>query len=704
MRTATAESPAGGAARKGAVWALYLAVLAPLVFSSRTIYPYVLPRAFYFRALVAGAAAVALYLLATRRRSGPGLRGAARDPFLLALGAFVVVQVLAGLVGAAPGRSLFGDMERMGGALAWAHSLAFYVALRALATRSEIVTFLRIAMVATALVGSIALLQIHGLPVGVLPGTGEGRAIGTLGNAGYLGVYALFGLALAGLIWHRAAGPAWRLVAGAAVVVNAATLWFTFTRAALLGAGAGLLVGLVAFGVMGSGARRRWSLAAAGGLVLVAALAGSGLWSRALGPTGELARLTDVSLGTYGLRTRVSVWRGAVRQLGETPLTGLGPENFRVAFDRQFDPRHYGIDPAETHYTKAHNAVLEALVAGGVPGGLAYLALWIALLYALVAARREGRLSPLETALLGGVFSAYFVYLLFWFHDRNSTPLLLALAAFVAHRRAGGPLVEPGGSPSVTGRGARVAIAAGLGLVVVADVAHHGRVLAAGHQLLAAAERGTLAERVARYERALALRPPGAEEAVTEYVGFLNRLPGAADQIARDPGGASLVRDALGSGRRALAEQIHRDPRNPRLRREAGRLYVTSYQLERRRPLLDSAAIRLREAIELGPGRLRNRHMLGEVHLMRNRPREAVRVLEEGLREWDGFGETHYFLAKALLVAGAHEEGATALVRAYGLGYRPPSPAVAQGLYRELSARGADEAAARLRRVVEGDG
>lgn len=716
------EQP-GGAIRKMAVWALYATALTPIVFSSGTIYPYVVPRSVFFRTWTAIAAVIAIYLLVIRRSgavsgvsgertpdAGADVSGVSagrhrpllRDPVLLVLGAFVAIQLVAALAGEAPTRSLFGDMERMGGVLAWVHFLAFYFALRTLPTGRETMTFFRIVMVVTVVVTGIAILQSLGVTIGILPGTAGRRAIGTLGNAGYLGIYGVLGIGVAGLVWRRSAGF-WRVAAQVAVAVNAWALALTYTRAALAGLGAGLLVGLVAYGAMAGWRRRRLAIAAVAGVALVLGIGAWAVWGRTTGARGGGAAdgggrgaiASGVALLEHGLGNRFSAWRAGARALADDPLTGLGGENFRLAFDWHFDPERYG---PLMHYTRAHNDLVESLVAAGIPGGLAWLALWGAAFYVLFRARREGKLGAADATLVGGALAAYLVYLLFWFHEENSLPIALALAAFGGLQRDG-PYLDRRGiarrAPVV-----RVTAAFLLTLVVGADIAHHGRLIAAGSHLAGARRAPALEARISRYQRALELRPPGAEEVVTELVRFATVLPGAVGERLRDPGVRARVAQVQDTARRALSDLIEGDPRNPRLYREAGRLDVIRYQLSRNPAHLASSVVSLDSAIALAPGRIRYRHMLSEVYLLAERPDSAVRVLEEGLAGYAELGETHYFLAKALLIAGEHERAAESLVRAYEMGYRRGSTqAVRVAIIRALRERGKNDVADHVRDV-----
>jgi len=683
-----------GLLRRVGVWSLYATTLTPLVFSSGTIYPYVLPRAVYFRVLVAVAAAVALYLVVAR----PGGSGRAearvvRDPVLAALGVLVTVQLVGAIAGASPARSLFGDMERMGGVLAWLHYLAFYLALRTLATERQFLSLFRILTGVVLCVGAIAILQSFGVRIGILPGTVQDRVVGTLGNSGYLAAYEMLGVGVAGLVALRSSGTVWRAGAGLSAVAAAVVVLLTLTRAGVAGLAFGAFVALVAYGAMTRSRRRAIALVTA---ALVVVLAGVGGWSlserRGDGPARDPGA-ADASFLERGLGYRLSAWRAGLDAVEDAPLTGLGLENFRLAFDWHFDPERL---PPHMHYTRAHNDLVESLVTGGIPGGLAWIALWAAVFYALVAATREARLGAAEAALLGGAFAAYLVYLLVWFQEQNTFPVFLALAAFVGTRRLGPriPLRDaetPDRPPTV-----RAIVAVVLCGLVLADIAHHGRLLMAGGGLVRAAATRDLAARVDANERALEARPPGAEEVVTEFVRFATALPGSVGRALGDRGTRAAVERVLDRARDALGAQLEKDQLNPRLHRDAARLFVIRYQVGRETVELDSALAHFEQAIELAPGRLRYRHMASEALLMAGRPDAAVTVLEEGLARYDGLGETHYYLAKALLVRSSYLEAAEALTRTYQLGYINPSGAVHDVLARELRERGERAAVTRL--------
>lgn len=183
---------------------------------------------------------------------------------------------------------------------------------------------------------------------------------------------------------------------GAAVAAAAYALALgAQVSAIVLSASRGPLLGLVAgCGVVGAvwlvrqRARRvrlaTLAAAAAAAAVAVAAVA------FATGPSERLSALTESGGGSG--RIRVLVWKGSLELLAERPvakpggdplnplrpLLGYGPETFRDVYAHVYQPELGRLDP-ETPFAvpdRAHNALLDSLVAGGVLGLLAYLAVF----------------------------------------------------------------------------------------------------------------------------------------------------------------------------------------------------------------------------------------------------------------------------------------------------------------------------------------
>ena len=190
------------------------------------------------------------------------------------------------------------------------------------------------------------------------------------------------------------------------------TLWGALTAVATLtmlvltqsrGGWLGMAVGL---GVMGwLAVAPRWRTWVAGGGLAAAVGAGWLLWSRS-----SLLETTGVdNLGT--LNGRLEIWSRALYGIQDFPFTGMGMNNFRVIVHLLYPL--FNISP-DVDIAHAHNHLLQSALDLGLPGAIAYIALWLGaawLVWRLVQGTRGG-----ERALaigLGGMLAASFAYGLF---------------------------------------------------------------------------------------------------------------------------------------------------------------------------------------------------------------------------------------------------------------------------------------------------
>jgi len=208
------------------------------------------------------------------------------------------------------------------------------------------------------------------------------------------------------------------------LLVLTGTLVLTQSRGGLLGYGAGLLLmaGLAALRRFG-----RWRLAAALLLALVAvavivqtqgaSVLTSALFAQVGLPTGEGAALAD---GINTLNGRMEIWSRGIYGVQDFPFTGMGMNNFRRVVHILYPL--FLISP-ETDIAHAHNHLLQAALDLGIPGLIAYLALWLGSavmlwrVWQMVARSPEAAEEP-PTAVwyralvigLAGSLTAHFVY------------------------------------------------------------------------------------------------------------------------------------------------------------------------------------------------------------------------------------------------------------------------------------------------------
>lgn len=663
----------GAACASAARWALYASVLAPLVYATGFVYPFLVPAALWFRLTVALAAVLAsAAVLAGALRMRPS-----RDAVAGALVLFVAASAVSALAGPAPEHSFFGGFQRMGGVVAWGHYAAWYLLLRTLLDREGWRRLLGTLAACAAAAAALGALQAWGGAAGAHPLLGMERVQATMGNPGYLSVFLLFGLVACGLLARRTDSRTVRAMLAAAAGLQAAVLLLSTIRTTLIALVAAVLAGGVVLG-LGRGASRRarkWGGALAG----IALLAAAGLWAArgtaALRSLPTLEELTGTSVEGKSLQTRFAAWEAALDGFAGAPLLGVGPENYRLAFDRHFPPRLYEVRAGTPPYfTEAHDEYLEAAAETGLVGTLALLLLWAALARRGWRAARGG-LDPPDAALVAGCFTAWAVFLLAWFRTPTTFPAFLALAAFAGAALEG---EEPWGRPTVPGRegaggtpGTAGRAGAAAALVLFAAAGLHTLALARPARGLArAAQARSVAERVERHEAAVDARVPGAEEAATEYAGFLAGLELDAVAGATGADRRALARGFRGAAR-ALEEQIDRDPANARHRALAADLALSRFRLDGDSAHLERAVRAARAAVERSPPRLRYRRMLSDLLMTSGRPEEAMAALEGARGLLGGVGELHYAAAKIDAAEGRIGPAARGLERADSLGYEP---------------------------------
>ncbi len=364
-------------------WAVYIPLFVipflPLYVANDLFFPFITGKGFAFRILIEIAFAGWIVLALADRAYRP------RFSWVLVLyGAFVLWMLIADLLGVNPHKALWSNLERMEGWVTLIHVFLFFLVSGSVFTADKLwrkwwLTFLA----GAALVLAYCFIQLAG---GAPIHQGGARVDGTFGNAAYLAAYLLFVTAIA--VWQglEAKGALrWSLLALGALA--AVVTFFTATRGAVLGLlGAGVVAAFL-WAIESGGRARKF---AAGALIAIVVVAGSLYLLRGTSfvqhdPT--LARVT--SIGPSDLSVRFTLWHMAFEGVAERPITGWGQEGFNYIFNKFYEPSLYAQEP---WFDRAHNAFIDWLVAGGIPGFLLFLSAFGMAIYALYrggASRQE---------------------------------------------------------------------------------------------------------------------------------------------------------------------------------------------------------------------------------------------------------------------------------------------------------------------------
>ncbi|MBC8465153.1 MAG: O-antigen ligase family protein [Parcubacteria group bacterium] len=404
---------------KGIVLAgVFLIPLVVFVFSSYTFFPYVVGKNFAFRIIVEVMffAWIALAILSPIYRQK-------KSAILYAILGFTGVMGLATLFSFDPLRSFWSIFERMEGYVTILHLAGYFLALSSVMKTEKTWTWLmRVMLGVSVVVGLGGLLEL-----------GEAnRVAGILGNAAYLGSYAMLhaGLALFLLVRPKIVRIE-RYVYGAIAFFNLWVMYYTATRGAMVGFIVGTItVALLYVFFTRAKEEKKFRIISGGVIALLIILGGiffSARESSFVTENRTLRRFASISLEDKTTRSRLLVWGLALEGWKERPILGWGQENFDYVFLKYYDARLYDQEP---FFDRAHNIFLDWLIAGGILGLLGYLSLYVALLYLVW----KGRMSVAEKSVLSGVVLGYAAQNFFVFDTITSYIVFFTILGYVHAR------------------------------------------------------------------------------------------------------------------------------------------------------------------------------------------------------------------------------------------------------------------------------
>jgi O-antigen ligase len=169
-------------------------------------------------------------------------------------------------------------------------------------------------------------------------------------------------------------------------VIAAVEMLFLYSRIAWVAAAA---IGAAAIAVNN---RHRMRVAAAAVALTVAgvatALTNETVRTLALNSVGLQQSARAPVAGMASPSMRAEIWERTLTMIGDFPLAGVGPGNFRAVFETTYNPE---VNDDLRRGVHAHNLWLQQTAEMGVPGGIAFVALWIAGLWTAWRAVRHHR-------------------------------------------------------------------------------------------------------------------------------------------------------------------------------------------------------------------------------------------------------------------------------------------------------------------------
>ena len=424
---------------------LYLILLTPLLVFSKFLFPFITSKTMYFRLLLEIALLLYGWLILLDKRYRPQMNIIS---WLVVI--FGGIVLITGIFGVNFYKTFWGTIERGEGFLTLVHVIVYFLLLTWLfKEKKEWLNYLSGAVVVGGLVAGYGVLQkfnVQKFLFWEIINPGAGRLAATIGNAAFLGAFALQMFYFSMLLFFERRNLFAKLFFAFSALLQLFIIYNTQTRGAVLAwiIGAGLLSLLFIFNKETKEKNKlRWS--AIGILVVIIIISVSVWFNRNatwVQNQSTLRRLVGISATDVTTQSRLLAWDTSWKGWKDRFFVGYGWENYNVAFNKYFHPEIFVDQGSQLWFDRAHNTIFDVAVATGVFGLLTYLMLFFFALKKLWQLREQ---EFYLTRVLGVALVAHFVQNIFVF-DVLSTFLMLfimlALAVFITEKQGEKSLLQ----------------------------------------------------------------------------------------------------------------------------------------------------------------------------------------------------------------------------------------------------------------------
>lgn len=606
------------------------------------LFPYITGKAFLFRTLVEllFIGWIALILASTRIYFNI-------SKISIALFCFILVMGFATLFAENSYRSFWSGYERMDGFITLIHLALYYILLVTVINTREIWTkFWLLFLFCSALMAGYNIYEIvNSLNIsGVV-----GRNGAFFGNPTYLSAFILFLFFVNIYLFMEKKINHW--IFGFLCLLHLLVIYFTGTRGAVLGlvGGLGFVALIYAFG------GKRHSLVLSNlsrvflfSLILLTALFLFSKNTSFVQNNTTLSRFANITLSNVEKQdSRLIVWPMAYEGFKEKPVLGWGQENFIYLFDKYYSPQLFD---REQFFDKAHNVLLDWMVAGGVLGVLSYLSIFLVAFYVLW---KETQVTFLAKSILSGLMIAYLMQNLFVFDNLMGYILFITLLAYLNFISSTGKRADVNNAGILIPNNVKIVLSLlSVFLVVLALYYANYKPLKAGQKLAQAIEvigkEGRHSEYIKKIEEALSLKTFGSNEVI------LN-LANAAPLFLQSDVSESLQRSYFNLTDREFERHLKKDSGDVRSRIVYG-LFLTRFEQE------DRALDQYLKALELSPKRQSIWLTIGAIYLDLERFDDAVQFFKNAYELEPRFNSTRIWYAISLVYTNQKESALNILV------------------------------------------
>jgi O-antigen ligase len=297
---------------------------------------------------------------------------------LLLLAYLVILTIASAFSGNDFYHSFWSNNEREDGILLLGHLFLFSVVLTSfLRSLKEWLYAFDLFLISSFCVAIVSLDQFLALEFkGIwsdhfIPSSNGARLAATIGNAGYVGGYMVFGAFLSLFMLLKRPNVWLKVWYGFLLVLELFIAVQTQTRGAYLALGFGGLVALVY--LMWFYFNDKYLKIVLVAILIAGALGLSGIFvfkdSDFIKSQPVLRRVASISLTDGTANNRMVTWKIGWGGFKERPFLGYGQENFYQVFDKYYTTKN-----TEQWFDRCHNMICDRAITGGILGLLSYLA------------------------------------------------------------------------------------------------------------------------------------------------------------------------------------------------------------------------------------------------------------------------------------------------------------------------------------------
>jgi O-antigen ligase len=395
---------------------IYIIPIIPLLFIDGFFYPFVFSRTLFFRLVILLLASLSSFLFFKNL-----LKYKFKfDLLYLLFSLFLLVLTISSIFGLDFYKSLLSTFERMEGLVYWYCLFLFLVYLKLFLYKKEHwVYFWRINIFVSFLVFIYGLIQKYS----ILPlfHSGLDRVESTLGNAAFLGSYALLILGISVFLFFFDKYWKYRYLYLFSAFLNLALILWSGTRSSLLALIIGLVLSAIFF------AKKTQKIIFGFLLSILITLAAFFVFDSNLFNIKPyfVDKINAIVVSDASIYNRIFVWQNSLKEFENVNIIfGVGLENFDVFFNRFYTP-----DINEDWFDRSHNIFLDVLVTSGILGLLIYLSIILVLLRKIWQYKDNNYIAFLVLFFL---IIAYSINNFFVFDTINTAFIFVSILAFVS--------------------------------------------------------------------------------------------------------------------------------------------------------------------------------------------------------------------------------------------------------------------------------